>query len=609
MNRDVIIMRETVTKLVPMLAERDIKVTQQGTNAFVQYHPRTAAPMRVNIPFIPDNASDKLLIAIQGFLDHEVAHLLFTDSKAVKAANAESKRLANMHNIIEDTFIERCMRKRFKGSDYNLNKVGEFFLGEFTAPAAKEAIAEGNTARLFGVLMVPVMRAWAGQRVFQEFMDDGDKWSMIEKFLKPIEGFKDDVAKVKSSWEALDLARSVDKALREAVEPPPMGGTCEGDDETTSGEKPDESAGKKEKPRAASEEDDEKDDEPKAEAAEPAPLLDAEESAALDDALEEGDYDDVLERKISEDAIEASRHADYLVFTKDWDRVAPHEVPYGFDGDAVKELDDKVRRMTGLMQKSLERMMAARSRVQWHPGMRSGRMHAASLHRLAAGDGRVFRKRQEHKSKEVAASLLVDCSGSMACGRIELAMTAAYAMTTVLERIGVSCESLGFTTLHQNTISYSDAEVIKEAERMLGRSYSRYEPLSVPLFKSWTERMTPDVCKRFAHMAGSGYELLRNNVDGECVEIAGRRLLQRPESRKVLIVLSDGEPAALGHMPQQVAHLKRTVKDLSDQGVDLIGIGIETSAVQRYYPKSIVLNDLNALPGQVMTELANYLAA
>jgi len=200
MNRDVLILRETVTKLVPMLAERDIKVTQQGTKAFVDYHPTTAEPRRVNIPFIPDNASASLLLAIQGFLDHEVAHLLFTDSQAVKAAHHKGARIANMHNVIEDTFIERMMRRRFKGSDYNLNKVGEFFLAEFTEPSVKEAIDEGNIAGAFGVLLVPVMRAWSGQRVFQRYMDDGDKWSMISELLKPIEPFKDEVAAVRDSW-------------------------------------------------------------------------------------------------------------------------------------------------------------------------------------------------------------------------------------------------------------------------------------------------------------------------------------------------------------------------------------------------------------------------
>ncbi|WEU67325.1 DNA polymerase III subunit alpha [Xanthomonas phage JGB6] len=39
---------------------------------------------------------------------------------------------------------------------------------------------------------------------------------------------------------------------------------------------------------------------------------------------------------------------------------------------------------------------------------------------------------------------------------------------------------------------------------------------------------------------------MANNVDGESVEIAGRRLLQRKESRKIMIVMSDGSPAADG---------------------------------------------------------------
>jgi cobaltochelatase CobT len=60
---------------------KKVKVTQQGTSAFVQFDTKTNAPMRVNLPYLPDDATDELLNAVQGFLDHEVAHILFTDNQ------------------------------------------------------------------------------------------------------------------------------------------------------------------------------------------------------------------------------------------------------------------------------------------------------------------------------------------------------------------------------------------------------------------------------------------------------------------------------------------------------------------------------------------------
>jgi cobalamin biosynthesis protein CobT len=73
------------------------------------------------------------------------------------------------------------------------------------------------------------------------------------------------------------------------------------------------------------------------------------------------------------------------------------------------------------MQKSLERIIVARSMATWQPTQRSGRLHSASLARLACNDCRVFRKKIEGKSRDVALELVIDCSGSMGGARIHLA--------------------------------------------------------------------------------------------------------------------------------------------------------------------------------------------
>jgi cobalamin biosynthesis protein CobT len=738
MNKDVIILRETVKKLIPMLAERDIRVTQSGVDAYVKWHPKTLEPQVVNIPHLPDNASEALIVAIQGFLDHEVAHLLFTDSKVVGRAFKEGKRVASMHNIIEDTYIERMMQKRFKGSSHNLEKVGEFFLEEFTKPKLAEVVATGDVHQIASVLMVPMMRAWSGQKVFQDFMDDGDKWKLIEPYVKALEPIKDEVPKVRSSEQALNVTRKAIKGMdklrpakpeseegSKGESSAPSGGgepereegegaggsdedktpskvkvktekpkKDEGDDEAPAPEKSEDEGGSTKRPDEvefeAADEDDESDDpapadeskDDDADAASEGDEDDAggagdedaeeddlhesdglsedaddadddsdreEEAGGADegdegdegddadgvdpddsddktkvggeawfdeeaensffDGLEENsDFDGVVAAKISDEAVDATKAADYRVFTKDYDKVEPWEVGRRFSESDVQDLEDRVRHMTGLMQKSLERMMAAKSRVAWQAGRRSGRLHAAGLHRLAAGDPRVFRKKETHRSKEVAVSLVVDCSGSMSGGPIKAAMISAYALSNVLERIGVSHEVIGFTT-RASIAGLHDREVIRAAERRLWRPYSRYEALQMPIFKDWNERLTTDTKKRFADCAyNAGFGQLLNNVDGECVEIAGLRLAQRREQRKVMIVLSDGMPAAVGNAKEQYAHLKQTVESFARSGMECIGIGIFSEAVKRFYPKHIVLEELDDLPGQVMKELTDILA-
>jgi hypothetical protein len=108
--KDVIKFREAIKNIVSMLVDRDIPVIERGAKAYVEYNVK-GEPVLICIPSIPDDASDKFLMAIRGFIDHEVAHVLFTDGVVGKGY---------VWNAVEDTFIERKMGEMFKGSKANL---------------------------------------------------------------------------------------------------------------------------------------------------------------------------------------------------------------------------------------------------------------------------------------------------------------------------------------------------------------------------------------------------------------------------------------------------------------------------------------------------------
>ena len=274
----------------------------------------------------------------------------------------------------------------------------------------------------------------------------------------------------------------------------------------------------------------------------------------------------------------------------------------------MAEVEEQCRQMVGVMQKQLERAIAARSRVHWDPGQKSGRLHGAAMTRVIMGREDVFRRREVHNSKDVAVTLLIDCSGSMqGAGKIKVAAIAGYALASVIERIGIPCEVLGFTTFGSGTsaVPHDQLKRMEEEVHRMGRSYSRFEPIYMPIIKGFQERLTPQVKVRFPAL----YRrlTLKNNIDGECVEIAAQRLSKRREARKVLMVLSDGYPAAYGDRDEQDAHLKRVVLDTSKGGVECIGIGILDNSVKDYYPKHVILRTLEELPTAVMRELSRVL--
>jgi cobalamin biosynthesis protein CobT len=126
----------------------------------------------------------------------------------------------------------------------------------------------------------------------------------------------------------------------------------------------------------------------------------------------------------------------------------------------------------------------------------------------------------------------------------------------------------------------------------------------MPIYKTFDERINSIVKSRIAFMANAQVGM-GANVDGESLEYAAMRIAKRREKRKVILVLSDGQPSGGANV---APHLKMTVENLTKVGIETIGIGIMDSAVKRFYPKSCVLQRIEDLPVQIMTELKAILA-
>lgn len=727
-SNEIAVLREAIVKITRILAGNGLKVTQRGTEAFVRSDHR-GRPIQVNLPYIPDNASEELVMAIQGFLDHEVGHLLFSDFNVIVEAFKQGGSIASMHNILEDPRVEREMIKRFRGSSYNLEKVQRFFLERFTHPKVEEAMAGGDMKALFSSLFVPMVRAWAGQKVFQDYMTD--KWVHVQPIVDRIgEDLIKRIPTLKSTAEALEVTLEIGKRIREPKLPTPPSaggddpeesegegdgeaekerepdpdepeesddgeseetdrsrdgedeaepdsdeeeepeeesegddsdedgpaeeepgeGESEGDDsddleeekgaddfdegdghgkeededfdldpESPSSSKVDEGAESEDGPAAGGksevdeeESDGEPVDEPEEEldGEEEEPAADSDETLEMDlpeflDAMAGSDFDSAVSTEITRDVVDALRISDYRVFTTDEDTCEPLDASHIRD-DAINRLIESTQAMVGPLSKQVERLVLAQSSARWVPGQRRGRINSAALHRIKTGDTRVFRTRDVRETKETAVELLVDCSGSMSGPRIKVATEAAFALSNVLTRLNVANEVLGFTTkYHSHEVS---RQMREEAAKHYIRAYSRTEALYLPILKGFNEPLNVEQKRRFAMVRDQGITL-QQNVDGECVEIAARRLLTRPEAGKVLIVLSDGEPACPGNMHEQDAHLRRVVPMIESWGVRTIGLGIQTRSVERFYRNNAVINNLEELPERLMNILKTILIA
>ncbi len=100
--------------------------------------------------------------------------------------------------------------------------------------------------------------------------------------------------------------------------------------------------------------------------------------------------------------------------------------------------------------------------------------------------------------------------------------------------------------------------------------------------------------------------LLKENIDGEALDWAHKRLLGRPEQRRILMVISDGAPvddSTLSVNPGNYLerHLRYVIDEIETRSpVELLAIGIGHD-VTRYYRRAVTIIDAEELGG-VMTE-------
>jgi cobaltochelatase CobT len=202
-----------------------------------------------------------------------------------------------------------------------------------------------------------------------------------------------------------------------------------------------------------------------------------------------------------------------------------------------------------------------------------------------------------------AISILVDHSGSLRGERSCLVALVSGVLSSCLTRLAARHEILGFTTS-----SWYGGES-KLAWRQAGcpRFPGRLCDVLHVVHRDFSER-TPLSPDELGVMTRSG--LLKENVDGEALEWAVRRLRSSQARRKLLFVLSDGAPvddATLEANGPSILddHLVLvTDKIIRDGEIELYGVGIEYD-MSRYYPQFVSI----ATVGEIASVLLPVLRA
>jgi cobaltochelatase CobT len=266
-----------------------------------------------------------------------------------------------------------------------------------------------------------------------------------------------------------------------------------------------------------------------------------------------------------------------------------------------------LRSLVARMAKRLMRVLMARQAREWRFDQDDGFLDPSRLPVFVASGGAVKPFRQEFESPfpSTVVTLLIDHSGSMAGRKMLMAALTVEVFARVLERCGVRCEVLGFTTRDwdggEPARQWAEAGYPPEPGRLNALEHIVIKAADVPWRRA---RRSLGLFLRD--------EMLKENIDGEALAWAHQRLLARPERRRILIVVSDGTPmdeatfAANGfdYLDGHLAAVVRDIETRSPVSLAAIGIGHDVSP---FYANATVIARIDDLGPALTARLLSLL--
>jgi len=516
-----------------------VKVLIQGQDAFTDGE-------RIVIPTANPDDPHYQQIA-WGYLAHEAAHIRHTNFDMVQKASSKPIRKALL-NIIEDVRIENELAKDYPGTRRSISQVIEYMVDtqQMCVPEQLEPASNLQAWLLFRLrchflgqkALTPLYQA-VDERVRQLF--PAAAMSRLSAMLTA-------VPSLASTGEVLKLVDAIVAMLEEESRPPQNESDADsGNDIGQDASNDSNSSSDSQTPETG--------------------------LSATGDAAETGDSDNSDQADNLRQALEASA-AQFEPDTFAQVAEVLSEQAEGHQGVTPLSLPQAEQAMLGdeaILTLSASESAQIRARLR---GMvqssQDNRNHAkrhgirVATHRLAAsqaGESRLFIQRQPRIAPNAAVHLLVDISGSMGkpIGEgnrkyFHVANEAALALAMALEGIpGVVPAVSYFPGIHQEV---SIALLPKQSVRHRAACFDQ----------------KPRGCTPMA----------------QAMWFAANSLLAQKQKRKLMIVLTDGDPDDWAATHDIVDRCRRS-------GFELLGIGIQTRSVERFFPKSIVINDVKDL--------------
>ncbi|MDE0695352.1 MAG: cobaltochelatase subunit CobT [Boseongicola sp.] len=299
----------------------------------------------------------------------------------------------------------------------------------------------------------------------------------------------------------------------------------------------------------------------------------------------------------------------YAVHSSEFDEeVAADELAEPEELERLRaHLDNQLEPLKGAVSRlanRLQRRLQAQQTRTWTFDLEEGILDAGRLARVVVNPTLplAYKQEKDMEFRDTVVTLLLDNSGSMRGRPISIAAICADVLARTLERCAVKVEILGFTTRAWKGGQARENWLQQGRPQLPGRlndiRHIIYKAADAP----WRHAR-----ENLGLMMKEG--LLKENIDGEALEWAYRRLLSRQEARRILMVISDGAPvddSTLSVNPANYLerHLRNVITMIERRNqVELLAIGIGHD-VTRYYGRAVTITDVEQLAGTITEQLA-----
>ena len=306
---------------------------------------------------------------------------------------------------------------------------------------------------------------------------------------------------------------------------------------------------------------------------------------------------------------EQRRELPYKIFTEKFDEeIKAIDLCEMEELERLREyLDQQLNHLQGAVTRlanKLQRKLLAQQNRSWEFDLEEGLLDVSKLTRVIIDPTSPlsFKMEKDIEFRDTVVSLLIDNSGSMRGRPITIAAMCADILARTLERCSVKTEVLGFTTKAWKGGKSRESWLEEGKQPAPGRLNDLRHIIYKTADEPWRRSK-----RNLGLMLREG--LLKENIDGEALEWAHRRLLARSEQRKILMVISDGAPVDDSTLSVNAGnylerHLKQVIQKIElDSSIELTAIGIGHD-VNRYYRKAVTIVDADQLGGAITEQLA-----